>query len=77
LERIPSAGAINRPHKHREKEMDRSSSILVEQIQLNEIASLKISKSQLKEIFGGIEDLVNLLIHNSSVTRLDLRGLTY
>jgi hypothetical protein len=54
--------------------MDTSS--LVEQLQLNQITSLKISnKEQLVEL-GGIEGLVNLLRHNSSVTtRLDQAGL--
>jgi hypothetical protein len=53
--------------------MDTSS--LVEQLQLNQITSLKISYyDQLREL-GGIEGLMNLLRHNSSVARLDLSVL--
>jgi Ran GTPase-activating protein (RanGAP) involved in mRNA processing and transport len=48
---------------------------LVAQLQLNQITSLKISKNEQLVEFGGIEGLLNLLRHNSSVTRLDLSGL--
>jgi Ran GTPase-activating protein (RanGAP) involved in mRNA processing and transport len=51
---------------------DRSS--LVEQIQLNQLTSLDSSKAaQLINQLGGIQGLVNLLRHNSSVTKLWLK----
>jgi hypothetical protein len=59
-------------YKQTHKQKDTSS--LVERLQLNQITSLWIYNNQLIEL-GGIEGLVNLLRHNSSVTRLDLRGL--
>jgi hypothetical protein len=49
--------------------MDPSSS-LVEQLQLNQMTSLKIYGKQKLIELGGIEGLVILLRHNSSVTRL-------
>jgi hypothetical protein len=55
---------------------DKSAS-LVEQIQFNQISRLEIyrrSKSLLKKL-GGIESLVNLLMHNSSVSQLSLYEL--
>jgi hypothetical protein len=42
----------------------------VERLQLNQITSLEISNEQQLIELGGIEGLVNLLSHNSSVTRL-------
>jgi hypothetical protein len=53
--------------------MDTSS--LVERLQLNQITSLTISREQQLIELGGIEGLVNLLGHNSSVTRLNLSWL--
>jgi Ran GTPase-activating protein (RanGAP) involved in mRNA processing and transport len=54
--------------------VDRNSS-LANQIQLNQIDRLEISRTALTAL-GGIESLVNLLEHNSSVTRLILRFRT-
>jgi hypothetical protein len=53
------------------KEMDASSFV-----KINQISSLKISqgKNQLVS-FGGIEGLVNFLVHSSSIVQLDLSRL--
>jgi Ran GTPase-activating protein (RanGAP) involved in mRNA processing and transport len=55
--------------------MGMNTSSLVEQVQLNQITSLEIDDNEQLIELGGIEGLVNLLRHNSSVTRLVLSVL--